>query len=749
MSQNSKFDNKSDNKTDNKTGKLGASSNLSPDHQTDIKQNLGGTENSDTKWLENWAKISEQTTKLIGNFVKRQNDENGSINPDSPDVMGNFTPEIGMGDPMNIGQAFMEWATQAAKDPAKMMDAQFTLWQDYMSLWQNATLRMMGAAADPVVTPPKDDRRFKDAAWSENLLFDYIKQSYLLTAGWVQSQARGTTGMDKKTQAKIEFYTRQYVDAMAPSNFVMTNPEVLRTTIETGGENLVKGLSNLLKDLEKGNGQLAISMTDTTAFNIGENVAISPGKVIFQNDLMQLIQYSPSTEQVARRPMLIIPPWINKYYILDLAAKNSLVKWAVEQGQTLFMISWVNPDASLAHKSFADYMSEGPIAAMDAIAQATGEEEINILGYCLGGTLLACTLSYLKASDAKKSERIKSATFLTTLLDFTDAGELSVFIDEEQLQVLENRMNKTGYLEGQSMAMTFNMLRDNDLIWNFVINNYLLGKDPFPFDLLYWNSDSTRMPAAMHSFYLRNMYLENKLKQPGGIKLFNVPIDLGNIDLPIMMVSTREDHIAPWKSTFDGAKLFGKKPIFVLAASGHIAGIVNPPAANKYQYWLNNAMPSNADASTADEWLAGAKSKPGSWWGEWAQFLAHYSGGMVKARVPGAGGLKAIEDAPGSYVRVRALEDSSEAAKKPAPKAEAKAEAKTEAKPAPKAEAKPAPKAEAKPAPKAEAKPAPKAEASIADSASAAAPKPAPKPAAKATPKSPPKSSAGKPKAKK
>ncbi|MDI9349971.1 MAG: class I poly(R)-hydroxyalkanoic acid synthase [Candidatus Symbiobacter sp.] len=649
---------------------------------------------NDPQWTENWRKIAEQSSKLMADFLKRQQNQHAAHAGDGTQTV---TPELGMTDPLHIGQAFMEWATQAAKDPGKMIEAQFNLWQDYMALWQNATLRLMGDKAEPLVSPPKDDRRFKDAAWSENLLFDFIKQSYLLTARWVQAQARDTDGLDKHNQAKLDFFTRQFVDAMAPTNFVLTNPEVLRTTIESGGENLVKGLANLLKDLEKGKGQLAISMTDTTAFKIGENVAISPGKVVFQNDLMQLIQYAPTTANVARRPLLIIPPWINKYYILDLASKNSLVKWAVEQGQTVFMISWVNPDASLAHKSFEDYMIEGPVAAMDAITQATGEKEFNILGYCLGGTLLACTLAWLKS---KGDARVKSATFLTTLLDFTEAGELSVFIDEQQLQDLETRMNKTGYLEGQSMAMTFNMLRDNDLIWSFVVNNYLLGKDPFPFDLLYWNSDSTRMPAAMHSFYLRNMYLQNNLAKPGGITLKNVPINLGTVDLPIMMVSTREDHIAPWKSTFDGGKLFGRPPIFVLSGSGHIAGIVNPPAANKYQYWTNKTLAVTATA-TADAWLESAVMQPGSWWGEWANFLAEFSGGQVPARIPGTGGLKAIEAAPGSYVQLRLL-DESPAPQSPAPKAAAASEAASQAtaqaaQAVTPAAAKPKPPAKAKP----------------------------------------------------
>ena len=354
----------------------------------------------------------------------------------------------------------------------------------------------------------KGDRRFRDAAWDNNTLFDYIKQSYLLTARWLQNTVREVEGIDARTARKVDFYTRQFVDALAPSNFVMTNPEVLRATIESRGENLLQGLKNLLDDLERGKGRLAIKMTDMNAFRIGENIAVTPGKVVFQNDLIQLIQYTPTTEKVQRRPLLIMPPWINKFYILDLRPNNSFIRWAVEQGHTVFVISWVNPDQHLAAKTFADYMREGPLAALDAIEMATGEREANVIGYCLGGTLLACTLAYMAA---KRDSRIKSATFLVTMVDFAEAGELSVFIDEEQLSSLEERMNAKGYLEGRDMATTFNMLRANDLIWSFVVNNYLLGKSPFPFDLLYWNADSTRMPAAMHSFYLRNMYQENLL----------------------------------------------------------------------------------------------------------------------------------------------------------------------------------------------------------------------------------------------
>src|SRR3954468_4367694 len=548
------------------------------------------------------ARIAEHSQHLVTEFLARQATD-GHANSSA--------------DPLHIGNAFLELTTRIMSDPVKLVHAQMSLWYDYMTLWQRTTQRFMGHEAEPVIVPAKDDRRFKDSAWDENTLFDFIKQSYLLTARFLQASVRGVDGLDDKTAMKVDFYTRQFVDAMAPSNFVMTNPEVLRATMELGGENLVRGLEHLLDDLERGKGQLSIRMTDYDAFKVGKNIASTPGKVVFQNDLMQLIQYSPTTEQVLRRPLMIVPPWINKYYILDLRAKNSFIKWAVDQGITVFMVSWVNPDEELAAKSFEDYMVDGTLTALDQIQLATGESEINAIGYCLGGTLLASTLAYMAA---KGDERVTSATFFTTMTDFSEAGELSVFIDEEQLQMLEEKMNEKGYLDGSTMATSFNMLRANDLIWSFVVNNYLLGKDPFPFDLLYWNSDSTRMPARMHSFYLRNMYQKNLLVQPGGITLSGVPIDLSKVTLPSYFISTVEDHIAPWKTTYLGARYLGAAARgdvrFVLGGSGHIAGIVNPPAAKKYQYWTNDSM-----AAKPEEWFAGAKQHPGSWWEDWQRWI--------------------------------------------------------------------------------------------------------------------------------
>jgi polyhydroxyalkanoate synthase len=576
------------------------------------------------------GKIAEQSQRLVSEFLARQqNGGNGGV---------------GMADPLNIGQAFFDMTARMMANPAQLVEAQITLWQDYMALWQTAAKRMLGEPAQPVIQPAADDRRFKDALWDESYVFDFIKQSYLLTARWMQSTVKNVEGLDDKTAKKVDFYTRQFVDAMAPSNFAMTNPEVVRTTLESGGENLVKGLSNLLTDLERGKGQLSIKMTDMEAFKVGENIAVTPGKVVFQNALMQLIQYEPTTDKVLKRPLLIMPPWINKYYILDLREKNSFIKWAVGEGHTVFVVSWVNPDESLADKSFEDYMTLGPFAALDAIKDATGEREVNVIGYCLGGTLLAATLAYMAV---KGDDRFASATFFTTMVDFKEAGELSVFIDEEQLAALEERMSEKGYLDARAMGTTFNMLRANDLIWSFVVNNYLLGKDPFPFDLLYWNADSTRMPAAMHSFYLRQMYQENRLSK-GEIDLLGTKIDLTRIKVPVFILSTREDHIAPWRSTYAATQLYKGPVKFTLAASGHIAGVVNPPSAKKYGHWVNDKNP-----PTPEEWLKTAQEKPGSWWPEWHDWVRQYGAGEVEARKPGAGKLKAIEPAPGSYVKVK------------------------------------------------------------------------------------------------
>ncbi|MCC6870196.1 MAG: class I poly(R)-hydroxyalkanoic acid synthase [Burkholderiales bacterium] len=549
-------------------------------------------------------------------------------------------------DELGLGQAFMELAAQILANPAKLAESQMNLWWDYMSLWQGSMLRLIGHDTTPVAMPAHGDRRFKHDDWHEHFLFDYIKQSYLITARWMHEQVASVEGLPEPTKKKVDFFTRQYIDALAPSNFALTNPEVFRETVATGGQNLVKGLNNLLDDIERGGGKLRISMTDPKAFELGVNIATTPGKVVFQNELIQLIQYEPATKKVWKRPLLVIPPWINKYYILDLREKNSFLRWAVAEGMTTFVVSWVNPDANLAHKRFEDYLTEGTLAALDAIEEATGEPDANVIGYCLGGTLLAATLGYLAA---KKTKRIASATFMTALIDFTSAGELEVFIDEDQVSSLEKKMNERGYLEGSEMAQTFNLLRANDLIWSFVINNYLMGRDPFPFDLLHWNCDSTRMPAKMHSYYLRNMYMKNLLREPGALTLADTKIDLAKVTVPAYFASAIEDHIAPWKTTYAGTQILRGKNRFVLAGSGHIAGMVNPPTTVKYGYWTNETLPGDAQA-----WFGGATQHEGSWWPDWRQWITPYLGREVPPRIPGKGALKIIEDAPGSYARIRA-----------------------------------------------------------------------------------------------
>ena len=576
------------------------------------------------------ADIAERSQRIVGDWLNRQSVE---------------LPKI---DPLNIGQAFMEMTAQLMRDPAKLVQAQIGFWQDYMTLWQNTTRRMMGIEPEkPVIEADPKDRRFKDDAWKESEVFDFIKQSYLLSARYVHDVVGQTDGLPAKTAQKVDFYSRQFIDAMSPTNFLLTNPEVLRKTAETGGENLLRGLNNLLGDLERGRGKLSIKMTDTEAFEIGKDIGVSPGQVVFQNRVMQLIQYSPTTEKVLKRSLLIIPPWINKFYILDLRPKNSLVRWATSQGHTVFMISWVNPDKELANLRFDDYMLEGVFTALHNIEQATGERDVNAIGYCLGGTLLASSLAYM---DAKGDDRIKSATFLVTLTDFQEAGELGVFIDEEQLRLLEDKMEKRGFLDGSEMASTFNSLRANDLIWSFVVSNYLLGNEPFPFDLLYWNSDNTRMPAAMHSFYLRQMYQANLLCVPNGITLDDQPIDLTRIKVPAYFLSTREDHITPWKSTYRGTHLLGGENRFTLSGSGHIAGVVNGPEGGKYSYWTSETLPKDPDA-----WLDAATEIAGSWWPDWQRWVLARDKEEVPARHPGDGKLTPIEPAPGSFVKVRSL----------------------------------------------------------------------------------------------
>ena len=548
-----------------------------------------------------------------------------------------------MADPLNLRDTTISFFQNLYSDPDRLLAIQMEYAKNWMDLWQESAKRFMGQPATELYPSDAKDKRFKAPQWHENDLFDFIRQSYLMTSHWMMKVAHETGGMDEETRRKVDFYTKQFADAMAPSNFLLTNPEVLQATLDTKGENLVRGFQNLLEDLERGQGKLQISTTDYEAFTLGENIATTPGHVVYENDLMQLIQYVPATETVYKTPLLIVPPWINKYYILDLRPDNSLIRWLVEQGHTVFVVSWVNPDAELSGKTFEDYMREGILDALDQIKSRTGEDKANVLGYCIGGTLLAATLAWLAAKG--QDGRIASATFMTTLIDFAEAGDIRVFIDDAQISVLENEMKQKGYFDARNLKDTFSLLRANDMIWTFVVNNYLLGKEPFPFDLLYWNDDSTNMPGAMHAFYLRHMYRENKLIEPGGITLGGVQLDMHAVNTPAYILSTKDDHIAPWRATYAATRLFKGKVNFTLSGSGHVAGVINPPRANKYGYWSAEKNPPSPDA-----WFDSAVKHEGSWWPHWNEWVKPYSGEQAPARMP----EKTIEPAPGRYVRMKA-----------------------------------------------------------------------------------------------
>ncbi len=548
-------------------------------------------------------------------------------------------------DPFRMGPALTGMMGRMVTQPDKLLKAQADLYAGYLDLWQSTARKMSGEAVDPVVTPDRGDRRFTDPQWSDNPVFDAIKQSYLISSNWMNSLVAGADIADPAEKRRLEFFTKMLTDAFSPSNFLMSNPAALREAINTKGESLVRGMENFAADMERGQGQLAISQTDLTRFEVGVNVATSPGKVVFQNELFQLIQFAPATKEVYERPLLIFPPWINKYYILDLRPENSMIKWLTEQGFTVFMVSWVNPDPSLALKTFEDYMLEGAYVAIEQALKQTGADRINTVGYCIAGTMMSCTLAHMAA---KGDARVASNTFFAAQQDFSESGDLKLFTDEDWLRVVEVSMDRAGgVLPGSSMAGTFNALRANDLIWSFFVNNYLMGKDPRPFDLLYWNADQTCMPKALHLFYLREFYQKNRLAK-GELELGGETLNLGAVKTPIYAQSAKEDHIAPYPSVYRGSKLFGGPMTFILAGSGHIAGVVNPPSAAKYQYWTNEERP-----DAVEDWFSGAEEHPGSWWPHWAEWLSDKSGPKIPARDPAKGKLKAIEDAPGSYVKVK------------------------------------------------------------------------------------------------
>jgi polyhydroxyalkanoate synthase subunit PhaC len=596
------------------------------------------TENQSSKKFDpeafamNLARAMESSGQALAAYLKPRDD--GEFKDKPPNELA------------EVIKTFSTVAEYWLTDKERATELQMTMGKAYLDLWGASMRRLAGEPAEPAIAPSPRDKRFSDPEWKSNQFFDFVMQAYLLTTQWAQNLVRDAEGLDPHIRKKAEFYVQQITNALAPSNFVLTNPEVLRETLASNGDNLVRGMRMLAEDIEAGHGMLRIRQSDPSNLEVGVNMATTPGKVIFQNDLMQLIQYAPATETVLRTPLLIVPPWINKFYILDLKPEKSFIKWCVDQGVTVFVISWVNPDKSLGGKTFEDYMKEGPLAAMDVIERATGELKVHTMGYCVGGTLLASTLAWLAE---KRRVRVTSATFLAAQVDFSHAGDLLVFVDEGQISALERDMQASGVLEGSKMAMAFNMLRSNDLIWSYVVSNYLKGKQPSSFDLLHWNSDATRMPAANHSYYLRNCYLENRLST-GSMVLDNTLLDLSKVKVPIYNLATREDHIAPADSVLYGSQFFGGPVKYVLSGSGHIAGVVNPPSSGKYQFWTNNTI---CDV-TLDDWLKAAQEHKGSWWPDWREWLGGIDAEQVPARAVGTDALPAIEDAPGSYVRVRA-----------------------------------------------------------------------------------------------
>ncbi|MGB8125171.1 MAG: class I poly(R)-hydroxyalkanoic acid synthase [Pseudolabrys sp.] len=579
----------------------------------------------------NVARLIEEGGKALAAYLKPR--EEGKVKGDSAEDITDVVKSVG-----RVAEYWMS-------DPRRALEVQTSLGRAYLDLWASAVKRMAGEQTEPVAAPDPRDKRFADPEWSQNQFFDFLKQAYLLGSQWADRLVKDAAGIDETTRKKAEFYVKQIANAVSPSNFVLTNPELLRETLASNGENLVRGMHMLSEDIKAGQGTLKIRQSDPSMFDVGRNLAVTPGKVVFQNELMQLIQYEATTKQVLKIPLLIVPPWINKFYILDLTPEKSFIKWCVDEGITVFVLSWVNPDARLAKKSFEEYMREGAITALDVVAKVTGEKQVHAIGYCVGGTLLSITLAYLAA---KKQSRVKSATLFAAQVDFSFAGDLLVFVDEERIKQLEAHMKEQGYLEASRMANTFNMLRSNDLIWPYIVNNYMRGKKPMPFDILYWNSDATRMPAGNHSFYLRNCYLDNKLSK-GKMEIGGTKLDLKKVKVPVYNLATREDHIAPAKSVLFGSQFFGGPVKYVLAGSGHIAGVVNPPGKAKYQYWTGG----KPAGSNVDDWLKRATEHPGSWWPDWLKWLKSHDAKTAPARKIGGGKLKPTEDAPGSYVKVK------------------------------------------------------------------------------------------------
>ncbi len=553
------------------------------------------------------------------------------------------TPQALPYDPTTLTRAMIDFNTAVMTQPAALFEAQAKNWNDWTALWRTMGERAMGQETAPVAAPAKGDRRFSDPAWSDEPVYDYLKQAYLLAARQLQDFVAAAP-VDDATRAQVDFASRQMMNALAPTNFPHTNPQVARRTIESGGLNLMTGLSNLLEDVGKGQG--LVSRRAPNDFELGVNVAATPGAVVFRNDLMELIQYAPTTDKVYRRPLLFVPPLVNKYYLFDLTPKASYLKWLVDQGHTVFVISWANPDESHADNGLDAYVKDGVIAALDAVELATGEADADLVSYCLGGTLSAMTMAYL--AQTGRADRIASATLIATLVDFGDMGEWSVFTSEQDLNAFDRYLDDKGYVEAHDLTKLFSAVRANDLIWSSVVNHYLLGDEARASDLLWWFDDGSRIPARMLKEYGRQILRGNQLKD-GGVRIDGVTLDLKAIETPVMIVALKDDHVSAWKNTYAGRHFFGGPTRFLLGGSGHNAGMINPPAANKHGYWTNEEAPADAEA-----WLAGAEQKPGSWWPEWQGWLdAAAADDKVKARKVGSGKLKAGAAAPGDYVRVR------------------------------------------------------------------------------------------------
>ena len=576
----------------------------------------------------NMGKLIDAGGKVAAAYLKPR--ESGEIKPTfGEDVTDSFKI---------MGRVAEGWFA----NPMRLFQAQATLASQLFGLWGDSVARFAGG--DGPVQDRKTDKRFAAPEWRGTPMYDFLHQAYLLTTDWAKTMIDDVESVDDATREKAAFYLRQVSSALSPANFLATNPELLKETFRENGENLVRGMKMLAEDIAAGQGEVKIRQSDASQFKLGVDMAATPGKVVFRNDLMELIQYAPATDAVVKRPLLIVPPWINKFYVLDLNKEKSFIGWMVSQGLTVFVISWVNPDARHAAKDWNAYMREGIFAALDAIEQAVGERDVTAAGYCVGGTLLAATLAYMAAKDDR---RITSATLLTTQVDFQHAGDLKVFADEAQIRVVEKEMKTNGYLPGSRMANAFNMLRPDELIWPYAVNAYLKGRAPAAFDLLAWNADSTRMTAANHAYYLRNLYLENRLTA-GEMVMGGERLNLGLVTAPIYDLATKEDHIAPARSVFEGARFFGGPVRYVLAGSGHIAGVVNPPSKAKYGFWTG-AAPSGA----FEDWLASAEEHKGTWWLDWIGWIKAQAPDTVPARTPGAGGLEPLGDAPGEYVRIR------------------------------------------------------------------------------------------------